>query len=141
MTAPSSHLPESNPRERVVDRSVVAATPTMDTAIEAEIVTGGRRPATPSTYTEPARSSGALVTSRGSFSSFLAPLRKETFREVVSDVESKLRVVNQTLSMLDMQGFDMILEEMLSSITFKTGELLNADRTTIFLLDEEKNEL
>lgn len=141
MTAPSSHLPESNPRERVVDRSVVAATPTMDTAIEAEIVTGGRRTPAPNSYSEPTRSSGALVTSRGSFSSFLAPLRKETFREVVSDVESKLRVVNQTLSMLDMQGFDMILEEMLSSITFKTGELLNADRTTIFLLDEEKNEL
>ncbi len=43
--------------------------------------------------------------------------------------------------MLDMQGFDAVLEEMLSSITAKTGELLNADRTTIFLLDEEKNEL
>jgi PAS domain S-box-containing protein len=30
---------------------------------------------------------------------------------------------------------------MLQSITLKTGELLNADRSTIFLLDEEKNEL
>ena len=30
---------------------------------------------------------------------------------------------------------------MLRSITLKTGELLGADRTTIFLLDEDKNEL
>ncbi|MGG6295900.1 GAF domain-containing protein [Leptolyngbya sp. AN02str] len=89
--------------------------------------------------------SGALTTTRGSFSTFLAPLTQDTFKQVVTDVEQKLRVVNQTLSMLDSvldsQGFDAILDEMLRSITLKTGELLNADRTTIFLLDEEKDEL
>lgn len=81
------------------------------------------------------------LTSGRSFSSFLAPLTPDRFREVVNDVEYKLKIVNQTLSLLDMQGFDMILEEMLTSITEKTGELLNADRTTIYLLDESKNEL
>jgi adenylate cyclase len=88
-----------------------------------------------------ASTGGALATTKGSFSTFLAPLKKDTFRQVVTDVEQKLQVVNQTLSMLDMQGFDAILEEMLSSITFKTSELLAADRVTIFLLDDEKNEL
>jgi GAF domain-containing protein len=39
------------------------------------------------------------------------------------------------------EGWDRILNEMLSSITLKTGELLNADRTTIFILDEDLNEL
>ncbi|GAP93526.1 adenylate/guanylate cyclase domain-containing protein [Leptolyngbya sp. NIES-2104] len=82
----------------------------------------------------------ALAT-KGKFSLFLAPLTQEKFKEVVHEVEHKLKIVNQTLSMLDMQGFDTILEEMLNSITAKTGELLNADRTTIYLLDEEKNEL
>ncbi len=43
--------------------------------------------------------------------------------------------------MLDSQGFETLLQEMLHSITLKTGELLGADRTTIFLLDEEKQEL
>ena len=81
------------------------------------------------------------LTSGRSFASFLAPLTPNRFREVVSDVEYKLNIVNQTLSLLDMQGFDTILEEMLTSITEKTGELLNADRTTIYLLDEAKNEL
>ena len=81
------------------------------------------------------------LTSGRSFSSFLAPLTPDRFREVVSDVEYKLKIVNQTLSLLDMQGFDTILEEMLTSITEKTGELLNADRTTIYLLDESKDEL
>ncbi|NJR37984.1 MAG: GAF domain-containing protein [Leptolyngbyaceae cyanobacterium CSU_1_4] len=89
--------------------------------------------------------SSALTTRKGSFSTFLAPLTQDTFKQVVTDVESKLQVVNQTLSMLDSvldsQGFDAILNEMLRSITLKTGELLNADRTTIFLVDEEKDEL
>jgi adenylate cyclase len=103
--------------------------------------------AVPWTETEvsPAPPTSALATTKGSFSTFLAPLTQDTFKQVVTDVESKLQVVNQTLSMLDSvldsQGFDAILNEMLRSITLKTGELLNADRTTIFLVDEEKDEL
>jgi hypothetical protein len=44
-----------------------------------------------------------------------------------------LRVVNQTLGLLN-TDFDVILDEMLQAIRFKIGELLSADRTTIFLL-------
>jgi adenylate cyclase len=84
---------------------------------------------------------GALATRKGTFSTFLAPLTQDTFKQVVQDVEQKLQIVHQTLSMLDSQGFETILQEMLHSITLKTGELLGADRTTIFLLDEEKQEL
>ena len=83
----------------------------------------------------------SLAAPKGKFATFLAPLTQDKFKEVVYEVEQKLRIVNQTLSMLDVQGFDTILEEMLNSITTKTGELLNADRTTIYLLDEEKSEL
>ncbi len=94
---------------------------------------------------EGGRSAIVHTPSGGNFSGFLAPLKKETFVEVVKDVEEKLKTVNQTLSMLenllDAQGFEAILNEMLSSITFKTGELLNADRATIWLIDDEKHEL
>ena len=93
----------------------------------------------------PNSSSSALTTTKGSFGAFLAPLNRDKFTDVVRGVEDKLRVVNQTLgmldSLLDSQGFDAILDEMLRSIALKTGELLHADRTTIFLLDEDKNEL
>ncbi len=88
---------------------------------------------------------GGLVHAGQSFSNFLAPLTKDTFVGVVKDVEDKLKTVNQTLTMLDnildSQGFDAILDEMLRSITLKTGELLNADRTTIWLLDEERDQI
>ncbi|WP_373537453.1 GAF domain-containing protein [Microcoleus sp.] len=90
-------------------------------------------------------SSSALIATQANFSDILAPLNKDSFKLVVKEAEDKLKVVNQTLGMLDnileSEGFDAILNEMLQSITRKTGELLNADRTTIFLLDDEKNEL
>jgi len=90
-------------------------------------------------------SGGGLVHAGQSFSNFLAPLTKDTFVEVAKDVEEKLKTVNQTLTMLDnildSQGFDAILDEMLRSITLKTGELLNADRTTIWLLDDERDQI
>jgi PAS domain S-box-containing protein len=90
-------------------------------------------------------SSSALVTPTGTFSNFLAPLNKDSFQQVVVEVEDKLKVVNQTLGLLDniidSQGFDAVLDEMLRSITLKTGELLGADRTTIYLLDDDQDEL
>ncbi|HEY9602338.1 MAG TPA: GAF domain-containing protein, partial [Allocoleopsis sp.] len=61
----------------------------------------------------------------------------------MSQVENKLRVVYQTLSMLSFENleFEKFFNEMLSAVTLKVGELLSADRTSIFLLDEEQNEL
>jgi len=95
-------------------------------------------------HSHPPSNSSQIVKSPN-FSSILGHLNKHSFTVVVKEVEEKLKVVNQTLGMLDnildSQGFDAILNDMLQSITLKTGELLNADRSTIFLLDEEKNEL
>jgi adenylate cyclase len=123
---------------------VIASQAVIDVALVSD---GGRGIviAQPSSLTNMPVTSSALVSRRGSFGEFLAPLTQETFKKVVSNVQDKLQVVNQTLSMLDnlldAQGFDAILDEMLRSITLKTGELLNADRSTIYLLDEEKQEL
>ena len=76
---------------------------------------------------------------------FFDYLTPESFKYIISNLELDFGVVNQTLSMMDStlasKGFDAVLHEMLRSITLKTGEILNADRTTIFLLDEEKNQL
>jgi adenylate cyclase len=76
---------------------------------------------------------------------FLEHLTPESFKYIISNLELDFGVVNQTLSMMDgmleSQGFDAILHQMLHSITLKTGDLLGADRTTIYLLDEDKNEL
>lgn len=76
---------------------------------------------------------------------FIDHLTPESFKFIGSNLELDFGFVNQTLSMTDSmlnsQGFDSVLYEMLQSLSLKTGELLGADRTTIYLLDEEKNEL
>lgn len=91
------------------------------------------------------QTNGALAAQGTSFANYLAPLNRDNVKEVVNEVQTKLQVVNQTLtmldSMLDSQGFDAVLNEMLRSITIKTGELLGADTTTIFLKDEDRNQL
>jgi len=186
MSASSSHLPNSDPKQSPVsdslnfnasgfdDPTTVRATVvdavssgTAETVIDVEVVTDSSPVVERDEQQESqrnqqiesdnslsvdatskdaaSRKGGALAAPKGSFSAFLAPLTQDTFKQVVTDVEQKLEVVNQTLSMLDSlldsQGFDSILDEMLRSITLKTAELLNADRTTIYLLDEERNEL
>ncbi len=105
-------------------------------------------PPTPPPTNDPvaaaAPASSAIIPRQG-VTNILANLNKESSVAAVKEVEEKLKVVNQTLGMLDnilaIEGFDAILNDMLHSITLKTGELLNADRTTIFLLDDDKSEL
>jgi GAF domain-containing protein len=85
------------------------------------------------------------ATTKEAIYEFLDQLTAESFRYIVSNLELDFSVVNQTLSMMDTmlesQGFDVIVHEMLRSITLKIAELLGADRTTIYLLDDAKNEL
>ena len=125
MTAASSHPPALEPRERTIDVTVESEEPKREEQHPSSV--------------------SALANNKGTFSAFLAPLTQDSFKQVVTEVEGRLEVVNQTLSMLDSlldsQGFDSILDEMLRSITTKTGELLAADRTSIFVLDEERNQL
>jgi GAF domain-containing protein len=53
-------------------------------------------------------------------------------------------VVGETLAMLDRlmdsQGFDEVLDTTLRSIALRIGRTLNADRTSIFMLDKERQE-
>ncbi|MGB7439729.1 MAG: adenylate/guanylate cyclase domain-containing protein [Coleofasciculaceae cyanobacterium] len=85
----------------------------------------------------------ALATQKIAFSSFLEPINKSNFKVRFAEVEQTLSVVYQTLSMLslDNDGFELFFNKMISSIALKTGELLGADRTTIFLVDEEQKQL
>jgi GAF domain-containing protein len=60
------------------------------------------------------------------------------FLEVVANQEQKLLSM---LGVMDGKNFDDILYEILGSVILKVGELLHVDQTTIFLIDEEKNEI
>jgi len=130
-------IPSSSPRVSNNDTATV-----IDVAVDGDqpLSDNGHAPQSlPKPETQDNNSS-ALATKKGNFASVLAPLTPDTFKQVVSDVEQRLRIVNQTLGMLN-TDFDVILDEMLQAIRHKIGELLAADRTTIFLHDAEKNQL
>ena len=84
-----------------------------------------------------------------SFSDFLKPLNPDDFGDMIRDVccegHRERQTLNQILSLIDCiiddLGFDPVIYEMIQDMTLKTGEWLNADRTTIFIFDQEPNEL
>lgn len=78
---------------------------------------------------------------KGAFAALLAPLTKENFREIIQEVEENLKIVMHVFSLLDLHDIDTLLHEMLLALTLKTGELMGADRATVFLLDDDKDEL
>ncbi|MEG4204293.1 GAF domain-containing protein [Microcoleus sp. Pol7_A1] len=84
-----------------------------------------------------------------SLSDILKPLNPDDFGDIIRDVccegHRERQTLNQILSFIncifDGRGCESVLHEMLHDITLKTGEFLNADRTTIFIFDKEQNEL
>ncbi|MEG4234891.1 GAF domain-containing protein [Microcoleus sp. Pol11C3] len=84
-----------------------------------------------------------------SLSDFLKPLNPDDFRDMMRDVCCKGHRERQTLNqillfldcIIDGVGFEPVIYEMIQDITLKTGEWLKADRTTIFIFDQEPNEL
>ncbi len=76
-------------------------------------------------------------------------LKKEIFslsiKNICCEGHQEREILNLILSSLDniidAQVLDAVINERLQKITIKTGELLKADRATIFLLDKEQNEL
>ncbi len=82
-----------------------------------------------------------LTTTQGTFADLLRPLTRDNFREVISQVEQNLSIVQQVFSLLDLRNVDALLQEMLLALTLKMGEILEADRATLFLHDEDKDEL
>src|SRR4028119_962110 len=47
----------------------------------------------------------------------------------------------RAIDMINNEALETMLEQVMDAFTLKMGQILQADRTTIFLVDEEKNQL
>lgn len=84
----------------------------------------------------------ALATRQAKSSHLSVAVNKENLIKEIKELEKQFLAIYRTLSMLnDSQNFDAFLGEILNAIALKTGNLLRADRTSIFMLDEAANEL
>lgn len=68
------------------------------------------------------------------------PKGDDEFHKVLDELERKL-LVTQLANVTEGKGSEEALYEVLRAITLKIGDLLCADRTTIYLLNEEQTEL
>ena len=95
----------------------------LDNVIEVAVV-GGENHHQEHYSPPPSPSSGSAITPRRNVSaSIISLIDKDSSVTAVKEVEEKLKTFNQTLAMLDnileCEGFDAILSEMLESITLK----------------------
>ncbi len=79
----------------------------------------------------------AAVFNPGWIRNALTGLRSD-FMQIVERQEKKLLSM---LNLMEGQGFDYILNEILSEIVSKLGEMLSVDRVSIFFVDRENNDL
>ncbi|HEY9602331.1 MAG TPA: GAF domain-containing protein [Allocoleopsis sp.] len=68
------------------------------------------------------------------------PKGDDEFQTILDELERKL-LVTQLAHVAEGKGSEEALYEVLRAITLKIGDLLSADRTTVYLLNEEQTEL
>ena len=63
------------------------------------------------------------------------------FMNLLDQITGEFQHFLQAFEMINNDSLESLLEQILEAFTLKIGQVLNADRTTIFLVDEENDEL
>jgi len=65
----------------------------------------------------------------------------ERFTKLLDQVTAEFQRLLQVTEMSNSDAFDSMLDQVLEAFTFKVGQILGADRATLFLVDEARGEL
>ncbi|MEM7065201.1 MAG: GAF domain-containing protein [Cyanobacteria bacterium P01_B01_bin.77] len=68
-------------------------------------------------------------------------LTKPRFIELLELIIQEFEYFLKAINLINNQSLETLLEELLEAFTLKIGQILQADRTTIFIVDEENQEL
>ncbi len=71
----------------------------------------------------------------------LAALPAEEFVALLDDVTNEFQRFLQLIELSSSDAFDSMLEQVIDAFTLKVGEILKAERATLFLVDRERGEL
>jgi putative ABC transport system ATP-binding protein len=83
----------------------------------------------------------AQDTRKGALTRRLRELPVDQFVALLDQVTAQFRQFLQMLDMSNHDAFESMLEQVLEACTVKVGEILEADRATLFLVDRVRNEL
>lgn len=68
-------------------------------------------------------------------------LSVQNFRDLLDQITYEFEFFLKAIELINNNALETVLEQLLEAFTLKIGQILNADRTTIFLLDHEKQQL
>ncbi|MEO0867067.1 MAG: GAF domain-containing protein [Cyanobacteria bacterium J06642_11] len=80
-------------------------------------------------------------TTPGRLKSQVRHLTKPRFIELLELIIQEFEYFLKAINLINNQSLETLLEELLEAFTLKIGQILKADRTTIFIVDEENQEL
>lgn len=81
------------------------------------------------------------VDHKGSLTRQVKDLPVPQFTTLLDQITKEFEHFLQAIDMINNDALETMLEQILEAFTLKIGQILQADRTTIFLVDEEKGEL
>jgi putative ABC transport system ATP-binding protein len=86
---------------------------------------------------------GLLVeqTERGELTLRVREMGKENFRKMLESVTDEAKTFLEAIDKSNDRGFELMLDQVLEAFTLKIGELLGAEKASLWLVDEEKGEL
>ena len=88
---------------------------------------------------------GRVATSPENRQSALVPLVKDLpapkFIQLLDQITQEFEQSRRAIEMINDDALESVLDQLLEAFTLKIGQILHADRTTIFLVDEEQDQL
>ncbi|XQQ06173.1 MAG: GAF domain-containing protein [Leptolyngbya sp. IPPAS B-1204] len=83
----------------------------------------------------------SLVNRKGDLTNRVQDLPIDQFRQFLDQITSEFGHFLRAIDLINNDALESLLEQILEALTLKIGQILQADRTTIFLVDEEKEQL
>ncbi len=81
------------------------------------------------------------ISRRGELSDQVRDLPVDQFRQVLEQITQEFGHFLHAIDLINNDVLESMLEQILEVLTLKVGQLLQAERTTIFLVDEDKGQL
>jgi putative ABC transport system ATP-binding protein len=78
---------------------------------------------------------------KGELARMVKGMSVEEFQHTLEDATNECQQFLRVIDMSNTEAFESMLEQILESFTLKIGEILDADRVSLFLVDERQGEL
>lgn len=83
----------------------------------------------------------SIVNRRDTLTNQVKDLPVEDFRDLLEQITREFEHFLRAIDLINHDALETLLEQILEALTLKIGQILQADRTTIFLVDEDKGQL